>query len=170
MRRLISSRFVPVMAILIAILLIIIGALVWLRHLHPLPKSIRQQVNYLVFYPASDSGVAVDKSSFKYDAAQKVLSYTVSTQNRTLTVSEQPTPDAFNDVPQAYDKLVQSLGEYGSFDSLFGKVSLTRPQQLHGQQSAVMNAKGTLLFAHPTQGELSDDEWRQLFNSLRVVK
>jgi hypothetical protein len=93
-----------------------------------------------------------------------------SYSGKSLTFAEQSTPQNFVDIPQAYDKLIESLNSYSSFDSFYGKVDLTHPKELKGQQSAAMNSKGTLMFIHPTNGDLSTDQWKQLFNNLSIVK
>jgi hypothetical protein len=86
-----------------------------------------------------------------------------------MVLSEQPTPDSFTDVPQVYDKVVDSMQEYQKFDVDVGTVHLTRPPSLNGKQAAVLNTKGTLLFAKPDK-DLSEDQWRRFFNSFVVEK
>jgi hypothetical protein len=71
------------------------------------------------------------------------------------------------DIPAAYTKLLSSLNQFDSFDSPNGTVALTHPKELNGAESAVMNAKGTLLFVRPN-GNVSSDDWRRLFNNLHV--
>ena len=170
MRRFTSLNIKYLLTTLILIVAILGGAILWLRQAHPIPRYITSQINHIILYPDANSGVTVDTSSFKYDDANKLLSYSAKMGGTAITVSEQATPESFTDIPQAYDKFVSGLGEYGSFDSSLGKVYLTHPKDLNGQQSAVMNTKGTLLFIHPTNGDLSDDQWRKIFNGLRVVK
>jgi len=70
---------------------------------------------------------------------------------------------------QDYDKVVTSMNGYGKFDCDSGTVHLTRPKDLAGKQAAVMNAKGTLMFVKPAS-DLSEDQWRKLFNGLEVIK
>ena len=86
-----------------------------------------------------------------------------------ISFSEQPTPGSIVDIPQVYDKLVDSLQPYNTFDSVNGKVALTHPNNLNGGQTAVMNDKGTLIFVRPTK-DLTDTEWRQVFNSLSILR
>ncbi len=86
-----------------------------------------------------------------------------------MTITEQATPSGFTDIPQAYDKFINSLSGYFSFGSVNGTVNLVRPHNLNGEQAAVINDKGTLMFIHPMQ-DLPPDVWRQLFNNLTVIK
>ncbi|HSW37689.1 MAG TPA: hypothetical protein VLG37_04975 [Candidatus Saccharimonadales bacterium] len=133
-----------------------------------IPKDIKKQLNIVTLLPKSDQ-IIVDHHSFKYDSNAKVLTFVVSGFGIKNTISEQATPDPINDIPQYLDKLTESLHEYTSFDTAAGKVYLTRPEELKGDQSAVMNSKGVLMFAHPEK-DLTDDQWRQFFNSLDVIR
>lgn len=135
-----------------------------------IPQTIKRQVAFVIFYPSPKAAVVVDANSFKYDTKEKLLSYVVNYANTPITIAEQATPQNFIDIPQAYDKLIETLGEYGSFQSYYDKVSLTHPKEFNGQQSAVMNSKGTLVFAHPTKGDLSEDQWKKLFNGFEIIR
>lgn len=134
-----------------------------------LPPEISRQITYGVYYPQGDV-VSVDRSSIAFQADADLLTYKVALpEGGTLTVNQQPTPESFVDIPQAYDKLVTTLMPYASFDSLHGKVALTRPKELQGDQSAVMNAKGTLMFVRSSD-QLSEDQWRRIFNSFEIIQ
>ena len=135
-----------------------------------IPPGIKKQVSFNVFYPSPDPTVTVDSKSFKYDSQAKLMSYVITYVKTPVTIAEQATPQNFIDIPQAYDKLIESLSEYGSFQSYYDKVSLTHPKEFNGQQSAVMNSKGTLVFAHPTRGDLTEDQWKKLFNGFEVIR
>ena len=135
-----------------------------------IPSAIKQQVGFVIFYPSPGSNVLVDAKSFKYDANTKLLSYKIKFNDLPIIIAEQPTPQNIIDIPQYYDKLIDSLSVYASFDSFYDKVSLTRPKEFKGQQSAVMNSKGTLMFAHPTRGDLKQEQWRKLFNGLEAIR
>lgn len=132
-------------------------------------QAYRQRVDFVLFAPTSTARESVKPHSIKLDAGSHFLSYVSEVGSMQITVSMQPTPEGFVDVPQAFDKLVEKMNQYSVFESLNGKVYLTKPQELNGGQTAVMNAKGTLLFAKPI-GDLTDDQWRSFFNQLDVVK
>lgn len=137
----------------------------------PFSARIRKQANLIIFYPDSKStGYKVDTTSIRYDPSTKVLSYTARGNGSNLTITEQTTPDPFNDIPQYWDTFTTKLQSYTSFDSANGKVALTRPVELKGGQSAIMNAKDTLMFVHPINGDFSQDQWKQLFNNLNSVQ
>jgi hypothetical protein len=134
----------------------------------PIPTPVKRQVTSTILIPKISDAV-VDRQSVKYDKSLKLLSYTAIVYGVKTVVSEQPTPDSFVDIPQVYDKVVSSMGEYKTFEVDVGTVHLTRPKELNGKQAAVLNTKGTLLFAKPEQ-DLSDDQWRKLFGSFDILK
>jgi hypothetical protein len=138
-----------------------VALLLLLRKEPAIPPVINKEASFVIFYPGENSQTKINKETFKYNTQAKNLSF---------IVSEQSTPEGFVDIPQAYDKLIESLRAYASFDSFYGKVDLTHPKEFSGQQSAVMNSKGTLIFVHPTNGSLSTDQWKQLFNNMNVTK
>ena len=162
-----SPRLASVALIIIGVA--VIGGLGYYRAASQpaLPSTVAQQLSFGVYFPKAKTTVAtIDKGTIRYQASGGLFSYTARlADGTTVSVNQQATPISFVDIPQAYDKLVSSLQPYTSFESINGKVSLTYPKELKGGQSAVMNAKGTLLFARPSKS-LSDDQWRQLFNGL----
>ncbi len=134
----------------------------------PVPVEIKRAVTSTIMVPQVRE-VEVSRDSMIYDSKLKLLSFTVAAYGVKTVVSEQPTPESFIDIPQVYDKVVTNMNEYSKFDSDSGTVHLTRPKDLKGKQAAVMNAKGTLMFVKPDR-DLSDEQWRKLFNGLEVVK
>lgn len=149
----------------LAVLLLVVVGLV-LVTASPIPKEIRQKVPFTLIYPKSNKLIVLDKSSIKYDEKLRQMSFMVRYAGCTITFAEQTTPDQFVDIPEYLPKLLEKMNSYSSFENTVGKVSLTRPTEVKSQV-AVMNTKGTLLFAR-TDGDLSVDQWRSLFNSLIV--
>lgn len=133
-----------------------------------LPSSITRQINFTIFMPNAET-VSIDKPSIKYDSSLKLLSYNINTLNTRAVVSMQPTPESFTDIPEVYKKIVTTMNEEFKFENDLGTIYITRPSDLKGKQAAVVNAKGTLLFIKP-DADLTQDQWRQLFNSLDVEK
>jgi hypothetical protein len=144
------------------------GAFLYIRSQKIIPAQIKHQLDFLVFLPPESQSSHIENKSFKYDANLKVFSVVVTSFNVKNTISEQPTPDAFNDIPGYYDKLTQNLNSYTNFETDLGRVYLTRPEELKGKQSAIMSTKGTLMFASPNK-DLTDSQWRQFFNSLSII-
>ena len=166
-RRFISPRLASLVLVIVG--LSVISGLGYMRAASQpaLPPGVAKQLSFGVYFPTTKTDVAkIDTRTIKYQVNGGLLSYTARlTDGTTISVNQQATPESFVDIPQAYDKLVSSLQPYSSFASINGKVSLTHPKELQGSQSAVMNAKGTLLFARPSKS-LTDEQWHQLFNGL----
>lgn len=152
----------------VLILIIAAGLFSWHKlQTHPaIPSEIRKQLTFVPF-TNTNSEVASVLSEVKYDKKIKLLTYTVFLNGVKVVVSQQATPESFNDVPQAYDALLQKMYSKNSFDSVVGKVNITYPEELKGLQTAVMNSKGVLLFAKP-ESNISVDEWKKFFNNLSI--
>lgn len=151
----------------VAIGLIVIGVML-VAPKPPVPLEIKRAVTSTLLVPKVRE-VAVERKSMKYDKKIKLLTYTTKAFGVTAVISQQPTPESFIDIPQVYDKVVSGMNEYSKFDSDSGTVHLTRPKELGGKQAAVMNAKGTLMFVKP-ETDLSEDQWRKMFNNLEIIK
>ena len=168
-----SLNFEKIAVTLTAIILLgaaAYGVVLLVKPKPTIPTDIRKQLSFGVYYPQDKSILDVNKKSFGYDSETSVLSFTGKRSNGTkVSFNEQATPDNFVDIPQIYDKLVESLHPYTSFDSVNGKVSLTHPAELKGGQSAILNAQGTLMFVRPDH-DLTDTEWRQLFTDLHLIR
>ena len=141
----------------------------WHENNNPIPSSIRTKISFVIFYSKASGNITANKKTIKYDGSTKIFSYLANYNHKRITVSEQAVPTGFIDIPATYTKFIDSLNQYSSVGSVYGNVALTQPKGLNGQQSAVMNADGTLLFAHPDSGNLSDDQWREFFNSLQMI-
>jgi len=134
------------------------------------PPGIKKQLSIAVLYP-KDNTFAIDHSSWKYDKSLGLLTYLVRDKdnNAKITVSEQSSPPQFSEVPGTLDALTSKLNTYADFDSIDGHAYLTHPKELKGGQSALMNAKGTLMFAKPDKN-LSDSDWHKFFNAIDIVR
>jgi hypothetical protein len=135
----------------------------------PIPNSIKQQLDFVVLYPPNSSDVHIDRSTVKYDPSNGVLSFVATTYGIKNTITEQATPDTFNDIPDYYSQFVAKMNDYQTLATYNGQADITRPSSLNGDQAAVMNAKGVLLFAHPIH-DLSESQWLRFFNSLQVIR
>ena len=149
--------------------LLIGGILFLLRPQTPIPDAMYKKLDFSLFYPDPTSGYTIDSKLVSFDASAKVLVFHAKKSGQDMLISEQSTPPVFNDIPEYYPKLIEKLNGYLDFDSLNGKVSLTKPKELNGVQSAVFNGKGTLMFVKPNHA-LSDDDWRQFFNQMTIWK
>lgn len=132
-----------------------------------IPTAISTQLSYGAFIPAQGKPGSSLPQQVKYDSSQKLLTYNLDYENVNLIVSEQPTPESFSDVPQAYPALLDKLHQRDTIDTINGQLTITYPKELNGGQTAVMNSKGTLIFVRPN-ANLSTDQWRKFFNSLVI--
>jgi hypothetical protein len=152
------------------ILLALAGAWIWWHHDHQvIPENITQQVNFVIFYPAKTNQIVIQRPSFKYDKSIKQVSFIVRFSGQSITFAEQSSPDSFSDDANFYPQFIQKLNGYAAFDSINGTVNLTVPTETKNE-AGVMNAKGTLLFAQSTTGNLNENNWKELFNSLSYVQ
>jgi hypothetical protein len=167
----ISSKVIIIAGIVIVCLaaLLVAGYFAFQPH-SAIPKAVSSRASFGIFVPGNDEWT-VDTDTVRYTATSGLVSYVMHTKGNanSISVNEQATPEAFNDVPQAYDKLISSLQGYSTITSVNGKVDLTHPKELNGGQAAVMNAKGTLMFAKPDRS-LTTEDWRRLFNQLQLQR
>ena len=156
---------------ILLIVLIALGAGFYVRHYNQsvVPKNILNQLNFSVFYPKQSSQIKIETNSYKYSKQLGQLSFIILYDNRSLTFAEQSSPDSFAADPSFYPKFTSSLNGYATFDTVNGTASLTVPTEVK-HEVGVMNAKGTLMFAQSTTGNLSENAWKQLFNSLVYVQ
>jgi hypothetical protein len=135
-----------------------------------LPSSVTKNVNYDIFVPRDTEKYPVLEESVTHNTDTKVLSYATTVNNKQVTINQQAEPDTFN-APELkvslYQKLLDKMNQYKEIKTDAGTVTLTHPTELNGGQAAVLDTKGTLLFAQPTVA-LSDDEWRDFFNDLKA--
>jgi hypothetical protein len=149
-------------------LILIAGAVLAFIRTRPgdplLPSSIASQVSFIAYLPSREWETPQGQMTYQKD----VLTIHSSKSGTALTISEQATPEVFNDVPDYYPALISKLNKYASLDTANGTAYLTKPTELNGQQ-AVLNNAGTLIFVHPSKN-LSNGDWRRLFNGLQVIK
>jgi hypothetical protein len=132
------------------------------------PSTIRKRANFAIFYPNPSKQIYIPVNSFKYDASLNQVAFVVRFAGRSVTFAEQPSPDSFAADPTFYSNFITKLGGYATFSSIDGTVSLTEPAQVD-TQTAVMNTKGTLLFAK-SSGNINENNWKLLFNSLSYTQ
>jgi hypothetical protein len=146
-------------------LVVVIVIVLWPKP--PIPNKIKSQLTSTLMLP-QDKQFNINRKTVKYDSGLKLLTFNATVFGKTIIVSEQPTPDQFTDVPQVYTKVLDGMDDYDDFDVNVGSVHLTTPPQLNGKQAAVLNTKGTLIFAKPS-ASLSGSQWRQFFTSFQVI-
>ena len=137
---------------------------------NPLPDNINKQVRYKVIYP-SQTG-QIDPNSYKYQTEQKTLSYKINRNGGEIVFTEQPAPEALGTGSQPYYPAI-SIHPYAQFNTNLGPVALTKFYQPGSfkqvGQAAVLASGGTLLIAN-SQKNLTNEQWKELFDSLKITR
>ncbi len=153
----------------VAVALVVMAIVWWQRGRSVVPSSILKQVSFVIFYPVNNAQLVIEKKGFKYNSSDKQVSFIVRYDGQSITFGEQGSPDSFSDDSSFYPQFIQSLNGYASFASVNGTVNLVTPTETKNE-AGVLNAKGTLLFAQSTTGNLSENAWKTLFNTLVYVQ
>jgi len=168
-----SRKKTLLIASVVAVAIAILFSL-WLFLIHPdipVPASIRQKAAFEIIYPSGKTARA-DSSSFNYQQSQQSLSFTVRAFDSDIIFTEQPAPENAGTGEGVYYPAL-GLHPYAQFQSKLGPVALARfyeSKTLKPRgQSAVLISRGTLLIAH-TDRNLSNNQWKQLFESLKITK
>ena len=169
-----SRRRLLLFVIIISIVLttILFGVLNYanLDNSRVIPSAIKRKISYQVYVPSKQATEwKISSESIKYDDKQGLLSMTIISSNNKLFVAEQNTPAQFTDIPQYYPALLSKLSQYSVIQTNLGEVTLTHPKELNGDQTAVLNSHGCLLFVRP-QNNLTDAQWLQFFNTLVIAQ
>ena len=140
----------------------------WPQSPSPVPPTIKANAAFSIIYP---QGYDIDAKSWKYQTSQKLVEFSIKKDGAVTVFTEQETPLAYQNDAGAYDRFIGSLRPRANFDVPLGTVSISNfvtsgDYQVVGE-TGILNAKGTLLFVHPNT-QITDDQWRALFESLKV--
>ena len=125
----------------------------------------QRQIPFTVYFPDASWKTNTHDASYQ----NGVLRFAAQQAQGRVIFTEQSTPPIFSEVPQYLPSLLAKMNQYASFSSSSGTVYLTKPNELRGGQTAVIENGGTLLFIRPAQ-ELSEKQWQQLCSGLYTVK
>lgn len=167
-----SKKFKKLLPIaLLALIIVIVSSLALTKNSEdsPIPNEIMNKINFLVYYPNNEQTWTTDESKTEFDTESGVLLLNSNDQTATIILSQQSSPEVFNDVPDQYQRMLNTLNQYAEISTSFGTITLTKPAELKGGQSAVGNLNGTLLFAKPDR-DLSMQEWENFFKSMEVIR
>jgi hypothetical protein len=161
----------PVFLIIPAVLVMaVLGAFLVpkLTKSSPIPADIAKQVSYRVIYPSKTHQIA--PASFDYEPDQKTLSFIVNHNHKNVVFTEQPAPDTLAANGQVYYPAL-GLHPYAQFQTNLGPVALAKFWKSGSLdpvgQSGVLATNGVLLVAH-TDKNMTNTEWKDLFNSLQL--
>ncbi len=162
------NRLYVLLIAILSIIVVVFGGFYLLAPNDVVPREVKDQVATTILIP-KDEKIDIAKQSYKYDGVNELLTFNATYENRKLVITQQPTPEGFTDIPQAYDSLVSQMGEYAKFDAAIGVVYLTSPKDQKNVQIAVMNTKGTLVFVK-VAGGMSKQEWMKFFGTFEIAK
>ncbi len=135
-----------------------------------IPKDILKKTAFSVFtIDPKDKIWSLESSSTTYDKTSGILILNFINSTNRITASEQITPDVFTDIPNYTSTLLNLMHQYAELQTAIGTVALTKPVEFKGGQKAFINSGGTLMF-YTTKEDMTDDQWKQFFNSLIVIK
>ena len=140
----------------------------WPQGPDPVPTIIKRQAGFSIIWPA---GYQIDANTWKYLDTEKSVQFSAKKDGITTVFTEEATPLAYQNDVAAYNRFIGSLRPRANFDVPLGTVSISNfvtqgDYQVVGE-TGILNAKGTLVLAHPDT-QLTDDQWRSLFESLKV--
>lgn len=131
------------------------------------PTNIRQSTDITLLVP-SDTAISLAD----WRSNDEAVTYTATVSGRTVIVTLQKVPLQYRDDEAAYERFVGSLKPFAVFEVPLGRVALINLVEessfAPNGQSAVLNAKGTLLVARPEGGTMGQDDWTTLFDSMRA--
>jgi len=154
-------------ALIIAILLTIHF---WPAAPSPVPAAIKKQIEFSIIYP-DPRQYSNKPNQWSYDNKDSAVQFTVSKDKYNVVFTEEEVPLAYQNDVAAYNRFVGSLKPSANFNVPLGTASITNfvtagDYEVVGK-TGILNTHGTLLLAHPDT-ELTDDQWRSLFESLQV--
>ncbi len=139
----------------------------WPQGPSPVPSAIREQAKFSIMYPAGYTYL----NDWAYTDKDNSVQFTVKKDDYKVVFTEEKTPLEYQNDVAAYNRFIGSLRPRANFDVSLGTVSISNfvtagDYQVVGE-TGILNSQGTFLLAHPDT-HLTDDQWRALFESLKV--
>jgi hypothetical protein len=137
-----------------------------------IPRDIAKKVSFTVYGPDQTGKTGqywkITSSKISFAADTGVVTLPIAKADTQIILTEQSTPDSFADLPQQYARMLGLLNQYAELQTPFATITLTKPKELGGAQSAVANKGGTLMFAKPSR-DLSEIEWKEFFSTFIIL-
>lgn len=141
------------------------------RDASPLPSRLQDKVSFKVAYPRHEK-TSFNQDSFKYEDKQAALSFSTSYEGANIAFTEQPVPPALGSSTEAYYPAL-GIHPYAQFKTDLGTVALTKFWQSGSLkpfgQTAIMAVEDTLITARSDK-ELTNQQWKELFESLKITR
>lgn len=135
-----------------------------------LPSDISRSISFSPLVVSPTNTV----SATNYDLSQvedgtTLLTYTITSGQATIEVSQYPEPSQFADIPDFRSKfLADVIQQTGSVSSASGTLYLGQMAKQKNKQLAVMLEKGLIVFLMPDRS-LDETQWRAIGDSLTVI-
>lgn len=147
------------------------GVLFYLNNAsNPLPSDIKNQLSYKAVYPPSGLGTIID--SYQYNQNDRVLTFSLRKFDTKIVFVEQKAPESLGANGQVYFPAI-GIHPYAQFQSKIGPAALTKFYKSGNleqfSQSGVLYSEGTLVWVG-SQKNLTNDQWKTLFDGLKVSK
>ena len=156
--------------VVITIIGILLGMAI-LGNPDPVPLVVRQKLNSPVIYPKTTSQTTINQNSYRYQSAEKVLTFSVVSSGTSMVLSEQLAPNSTSSITQEYYELL-GLHPIAEIQTKLGLAVLVNFYasgdfgEVIGQDAALVD-KGTLLIAQPAK-QLSAETWKDFLDNLVV--
>ena len=139
---------------------------------NPIPSSVSKQLDFspLVIPANIKSPTTSDYSPSVAEDGTRLLVYTIHLHNAKVTVSQNPQPPQFADVPDFKSKFLENvIQQTTSVSTASGTIILGQMAKQKNKQFAVMLERGLIVFLTPSQ-PLEEKQWRTVGDALDVVK
>lgn len=155
--------------------ILIAGALIWnifSRDTNPVPLAMRSQLTFSPFVIPKDNET-FSTSDYRLTKAEDdtlILSFTITSADSSVEVSQYTQPLQFIDIPEYKDRFLTSvLQQSGTVPTANGTVYIGQLNKQDNQPLGVMLDKGLIVFLRPTE-TLEETEWRRLGETLSIQK
>lgn len=159
-------RLIAISFIRLVVLAVIIGGFAIAWHYHkesskPIPKSVRQSVNYPIYYPTTiPKNYSLDRSSIKSSDDTVTYSFKSTVSANPITVTFQPIPKGFNP---------KSLFAHNPYPTTFTPIGTLYDLSSDKQTRVMITANNSLIFISST-GILNTSDVQAVITSLKPVQ
>jgi hypothetical protein len=139
---------------------------------NPVPSSISAQVDFTpLVIPANNEMLkTTDYKVSTVEDGTQLLSYVLSIDDATVTISEYTQPSQFDDVPDFKDKFLENvIQKTTSVSTASGTIILGQQAKQQNKQLAIMLERGLVVFMNPSK-TLEQKQWRTIGDALEVIK
>ncbi|MBC7512215.1 hypothetical protein H7142_00965 [Candidatus Saccharibacteria bacterium] len=133
------------------------------------PATVRTDLTFSPLVPAGNSVQSSDYSLGTSEDGTQTLMYKVIIGDSSVVVTQYAQPKQFVDVPEYKERFLSSVVNQTNAVQSSNGVIYTGVTDTDNRQIAVMLERGLLIFFNPS-GELSDETWRTIGDSLTIEK